>query len=131
MGRFNVASLMDYSETARQLAALGHEMRIRLFHLLVCAGHDGMTVGEIQQAMERPMSTVTFHLRELVGAGLVSQEKDGRSVKCRAEFAILDALLETVRRDCCSAASAHPHDSAGAARTTQARKRRPETRRSA
>ncbi|MCC6765562.1 MAG: helix-turn-helix transcriptional regulator [Deltaproteobacteria bacterium] len=97
---------MDFTATARQLAALGHAHRLELFYLLVRAGHDGMTVGEIHQAMQRPTSTVTFHLRELVAAGLVSQERAGRSVRCRAEFAVLGAVLDDVRTACCSNAPA-------------------------
>ncbi|MCC6850033.1 MAG: helix-turn-helix transcriptional regulator [Deltaproteobacteria bacterium] len=97
---------MDFAATARQLAALGHEHRLQLFYLLVRAGHDGMTVGEIHQGMRRPTSTVTFHLRELVAAGLVSQEREGRSVRCRAQFAVLGAVLDDVRTACCSDAPA-------------------------
>lgn len=92
---------MDFAIAARQLAALGHEMRIEIFYLLVRAGPEGRAIGEIQQAMDRPVSTVTFHLRELVAAGLVSQEREGRSVRCRPQFEALDAVLESVRRDCC------------------------------
>jgi len=50
-----------------------------LFYLLVQAGHSGLTVGEIQRALGRPMSTVVFHLREVVDAGMVAQTKEGRS----------------------------------------------------
>jgi ArsR family transcriptional regulator, arsenate/arsenite/antimonite-responsive transcriptional repressor len=54
---------------------LGHEQQLSLFYLLVQAGHSGLTVGEIQLALGRPMSTVVFHLRELVDAGMVAQPK--------------------------------------------------------
>lgn len=93
---------IDFAQAARQLAALGHELRIRLYYLLVRRGPGGMTVGEIQQALDRPSSTVTFHLRELVAAGLVSQAREGRSVRCAPRFEALEALLDAVRRDCCA-----------------------------
>lgn len=97
---------IDFAQAARQLAALGHELRIQLYYLLVRCGPQGMTVGEIQQAMDRPTSTVMFHLRELVAAGLVSQAREGRSVRCRPRFEVLETLLDTVRRDCCTGEAA-------------------------
>ena len=57
---------MDIKMTARRLASLGHENRLELFQLLVQAGNTGMTVSEIQTVLDRPASTVAFHLRELV-----------------------------------------------------------------
>lgn len=103
---------IDFAQAARQLAALGHELRIQLYYLLVRCGRQGMTVGEIRQAMGRPTSTVTFHLRELVAAGLVSQAREGRSVRCQPRFEVLETLLDTVRRDCCAGETASCCESA-------------------
>jgi ArsR family transcriptional regulator, arsenate/arsenite/antimonite-responsive transcriptional repressor len=87
--------------SAQRFAALGHEHRLELFQLLVKSGDDGMTVGEIQSVLERPASTLAFHLRELVGAGLVTQQKEGRSVFCRVDFKALNEVLQFVKQDCC------------------------------
>lgn len=87
--------------SAQRFAALGHEHRLELFRTLVTAGDNGMTVGELQTVLERPASTVAFHLRELVNAGLVTQEKQGRSVQCRVNFKALDDVLQFVKQDCC------------------------------
>jgi ArsR family transcriptional regulator, arsenate/arsenite/antimonite-responsive transcriptional repressor len=92
---------MKHDAAAARFAALGHELRLELFRLLVRAGDQGLTVGEAQSLLERPASTVAFHLRELVGAQLVRQEKEGRTVRCRVDFAALNGLVLYLREDCC------------------------------
>jgi DNA-binding transcriptional ArsR family regulator len=92
---------MNLATTAKRLAGLGHEHRLEIFQLLVQAGDDGMTVGELQTLTERPASTLAFHLRELVAAELVIQQKEGRMVRCRANYQALDEVLQFVKQDCC------------------------------
>ncbi len=92
---------MNLTSTARRLASLGHEHRLGLFRLLVQAGPDGMTVGELQAVLNRPASTLAFHLRELVATDLVTQEKEGRSVRCRANYRALNETLQFMKQDCC------------------------------
>ncbi|HEU4851649.1 MAG TPA: metalloregulator ArsR/SmtB family transcription factor [Telluria sp.] len=87
--------------SAQRFAALGHEHRLELFQALVKAGDNGLTVGELQVQLGRPASTLAFHLRELVNAGLVTQEKEGRSVHCRVNFKALNEVLQFVKQDCC------------------------------
>ena len=96
---------MDFVATSLKLASLGHEQRLRIFHQLVRAGRGGMTIGQIRDALDRPMSTVAFHLRELVEAGMVTQEKEGRSVCCRASFEALNEMLEFISSECCQGVS--------------------------
>jgi ArsR family transcriptional regulator len=97
--------MIDFATTATKLAGLGHEQRLRLFHVLIRAGHEGLTVGEIQKALGRPMSTVSFHLRELVNAGMIVQEKRGRSVYCRASFEALNEMMAFISDECCKGVS--------------------------
>jgi ArsR family transcriptional regulator, arsenate/arsenite/antimonite-responsive transcriptional repressor len=92
---------MKTAAAADRLASLGHELRLELFRLLVQAGDDGLSVGELLAAVDRPASTVAFHLRELVDAGLVRQEKEGRTIRCRADYRALDELLIYLKHDCC------------------------------
>lgn len=92
---------MDIKTTSKRLASLGHEHRLELFQLLVQAGDDGMTVGELQTVLNRPASTLAFHLRELVATDLVIQEKQGRLVHCRVNHAALDEALQFVKLNCC------------------------------
>lgn len=92
---------MNLTTSAKRLAGLGHEHRLEIFQLLVQAGDDGMTVGELQAVTGRPASTLAFHLRELVASDLVTQQKEGRMVRCRANFQALDEVLQFVKQDCC------------------------------
>jgi ArsR family transcriptional regulator, arsenate/arsenite/antimonite-responsive transcriptional repressor len=92
---------MNLAISAKRLASLGHENRLELFKLLMQAGPEGMTIGELQSLLERPASTLAFHLRELVSAGLVTQEKEGRMVRCRADYRALNEVLQFVKQNCC------------------------------
>ena len=92
---------MSLVTSAKRLAGLGHEHRLEIFQLLVQAGDDGMTVGELQALTGRPASTLAFHLRELVASDLVTQQKEGRMVRCRVNYQALDEVLQFVKQDCC------------------------------
>jgi len=92
---------MKTPAAAARFSSLGHELRLDLFRLLVQAGEDGLAVGELQSMVDRPASTVAFHLRELVDADLVQQAKEGRVIRCRANFHALNDLLVYLKHDCC------------------------------
>ena len=92
---------MTDAEIAAALAALGHEARLKLFRLLVRAGPEGLSVGEIGRHLSIPPSTLAHHLGALVGAGLVSQERQGRAVLSRADFAALRGIFLAVEAECC------------------------------
>jgi ArsR family transcriptional regulator, arsenate/arsenite/antimonite-responsive transcriptional repressor len=93
---------MIESDAAAQLAALGHEARLKVFRLLVKAGPEGLPVGEIARHLGLAPSTLAHHLGALVSAGLVSQERRGRETVNRAEFAAMRGLLAFVESECCS-----------------------------
>ncbi|MBZ0130422.1 MAG: metalloregulator ArsR/SmtB family transcription factor [Rhodobacteraceae bacterium] len=90
------------SPTARSLAALGHDARLDIFRLLVRAGHQGMTVGQIADQLELAASTLAHHLRTLVDAGLVTQEKQGREVVNGVNFDEMTRILGFLSAECCS-----------------------------
>ncbi|MBZ8135480.1 helix-turn-helix transcriptional regulator [Afifella sp. IM 167] len=94
---------MDTERTtaARALAALGHEARLDIFRLLVRAGADGLIVGDIAGHTGLAASTLAHHLRALVAAGLVTQERRGREIVCRADYAAMDRTLEYLTGECC------------------------------
>lgn len=92
---------MNLATSAKRFASLGHENRLELFQTLVQAGPAGMTIGELQAVLGRPASTLAFHLRELVDADLVTQEKEGRMVRCRANYLALNDVLQFVKQKCC------------------------------
>jgi DNA-binding transcriptional ArsR family regulator len=86
----------------RTLSELGNETRLAIFRLLIKSGNDGVTIGEIGKRLKVPPSTLGFHLRGLVGAGLVSQAKVGRSVYCHAEVDVLRRVLRSLEDECCA-----------------------------
>lgn len=92
---------MKATEATVCLAALGHLNRLQLFQLLVKAGAEGMTIGELQRALDVPASTLSFHLKELTAALLVEQTKEGRTVICRANYKMLNEVLVFLKKDCC------------------------------
>lgn len=92
---------METIAAANRFASLGHALRLELFRALVQAGDGGLAVGELQALVDRPASTVAFHLRELVDADLVRQEKEGRVIHCHANFAALNDLLLYLKHNCC------------------------------
>ena len=89
------------SKHARALAALGHDARLAIFRLLVKFGPDGLRVGEISQHMDMPPSTLAHHLSTLVEANLILQEKIGREVFNKADFAAATRLAEFITSECC------------------------------
>ena len=92
---------MDRELAARCLAELGNLTRLDIYRLLVRAGPPGLNISEIQVRLDLAASTLAFHLGGLVGAGLVSQEKVGREVICRARHRQLTAVIEFLREECC------------------------------
>lgn len=92
---------MDRELAARCLAELGNLTRLDIYRLLVRAGQTGLNISDIQTRLDIPASTLAFHLRGLVGAGLVAQEKIGRAVICRAQYHQVNAVVEFLREECC------------------------------
>src|SRR5687767_4717014 len=96
---------MDIEKTARCLAELGNVARLRLFALLVRAGRDGLTISELRDALCMPASTLAHHLRGMVEGGLVTRERQGREVRCRPDFDLINAAWTFFRTECCKGAS--------------------------
>jgi ArsR family transcriptional regulator, arsenate/arsenite/antimonite-responsive transcriptional repressor len=92
---------MDRTLAARCLGELGNLTRLDIYRLLVRAGPSGLNISTLQARLDVPMSTLTFHLRGLVTAGLVLQEKLGREVICRAHYRQANAVVEFLRENCC------------------------------
>ena len=93
---------MNDEQASRLLSALGNPTRIRLYRLLVRAGPDGLTVGEVQRHLGVPASTLAHHLAALVSAGLVNQARHGREVLCRADYRAMNALIGYLSDECCA-----------------------------
>lgn len=87
---------------AQALAALGHEARLSVYRLLVRAGDEGLKVGEISAQLDMPASTLAHHLRALVLAELVVQEKRGREVFNRPDFDTMTSIMAFLSDQCCT-----------------------------
>lgn len=102
----------DPSHHAAALAALGHEARLAVFRLLVRAGPEGVGVGALVSHMGLPASSLAHHLRALVAAGLVTQERRGRQVVNRADFEAMHRTLGFLTAECCAGVALVREDAA-------------------
>ena len=95
---------MEESDVITALAALAQPARLRVFRALVVAGPQGMTPGALAEALAVPASTLSFHLKELMHAGLTTQQRDGRSLIYRAAFDQMNGLMGYLTANCCAGA---------------------------
>lgn len=93
---------MTPQHAARCLEKLGNPTRLEVFRLLVRAGREGLPVGEIQEHLGIPASTLSHHLAHLVNAGLVHQEREGRVLRCRPDYALMDQVIGFLTKECCA-----------------------------
>ena len=96
---------MNEKAAVVSLAALAQEMSLRIFRALICAGPQGMTPGALSATLDVPASTLSFHLKELMHARLVSQERDGRNLIYRPSIKQMNALLTYLTAHCCHGAA--------------------------
>lgn len=99
---------MEATPAIAALAALAQEHRLALFRLLVQAGEKGLAAGAIAEALGIPNSSLSFHLAQLRNAGLVRQERRGRSLICRADYAAMNALVGYLMENCCGTGACAP-----------------------
>jgi len=92
---------MEEQDVVRALAALAQSARLQVFRALVIAGPRGMTPGVMADGLGTPGNTLSFHLKELLNAGLVTQERQGRNLIYRASFERMNALLGYLTENCC------------------------------
>lgn len=92
---------MEKQNAIAALAALAQETRLDVFRLLVRAGSDGLAVGVIGEELELPSATLSFHLKELTSAGLLSFERVGRSRIYRPSFEAMNELVAFLSENCC------------------------------
>lgn len=117
MPRQKNASAMSDVHAAPMLAALGSEVRLGLFRQLLRAGSEGLSVTGLQRMTGIPASTLGHHVTALVAVKLVSQERQGRELICRAEYDDIRRLSAFLLSECCADAaceSAHQREVAAA-----------------
>jgi DNA-binding transcriptional ArsR family regulator len=83
------------------LAALAQPLRLKVFRALVVAGTEGLTPGTMAEALGVPGATLSFHLKELTHAGLVTQERASRHLIYRAAYGHMNALIGYLTQNCC------------------------------
>lgn len=93
---------MHLTDAAARLEALGNPTRLAIFRLLVRAGDTGMPVGMIQERLEMAASTLSHHLKTLLIVGLITQERESRTLTCRANFAAMRGLIDFLAAECCA-----------------------------
>ena len=96
---------MDNMSAVEALGALAQEHRLTIFKLLVQAGDDGLPAGAIASKLGVPNSSLSFHLAHLTRAGLVRQERHGRSLIYSADYAAMNALVGYLMENCCAGAA--------------------------
>lgn len=96
---------MNETLIVKTLSALAQEVRLRVFRALVVAGQGGLTPSAISELLGIAPNTLSFHLKELAHANLVSQERQGRNLVYRASYDTMNSLLAYMTENCCQGAA--------------------------
>ncbi len=99
---------MNPDEVIAGLAALAHPLRLQVFRALVVSGEPGLTPGVIQDALQVPAASLSFHLKELTDSGLVTQSRSGRHLIYRAAYERMNAVVGYLTENCCEGAPCAP-----------------------
>ena len=92
---------LDLPEAAHCLESLGNDTRLAIYRALVRAGPQGLAVGQLQNGLDIPGSTLSHHVAHLVKNDLVSQNREGRVLRCTANYTRMNALLDFLSEECC------------------------------
>lgn len=99
---------MDTGLASLRLEALANPTRLTIYRLLVRAGDGGLSVGQVQEKLEIPASTLSHHLRTLTGADLVIQDRQGTSLICRTNYPVMRGLVDFLASECCADTACRP-----------------------
>jgi DNA-binding transcriptional ArsR family regulator len=92
---------METQEVIAALAALAHETRLDVFRRLVRVGIAGLPAGQVATELGIPPATLSFHLKELRSARLVTSEREGRWIRYAPDFAVIAELVGYLGENCC------------------------------
>jgi len=92
---------MEVKYVIKALAALAQPNRLQIFRALVVKGSDGLTPALLAEQMDIPANTLSFHLKELMNADLITQERSGRNLIYRAQYDRMNAVLAYLSQNCC------------------------------
>lgn len=114
---------MTSASAIEALGALAQDHRLALFRLLVQAGETGLTAGAIAETLGTPNSSLSFHLAHLTRAGLIRQQRQGRSLIYTADYPAMNGLVAYLMENCCGGTTCAPaSDCGGVAAEPQERK---------
>jgi ArsR family transcriptional regulator len=92
---------MEKKGAIAALGALAQETRLDVFRLLVTQGPNGLPAGVIAERLDVLPASLTFHLKELQHAGLITQRRMGRQQIYSAEYGAMNDLLAYLSENCC------------------------------
>jgi ArsR family transcriptional regulator, arsenate/arsenite/antimonite-responsive transcriptional repressor len=96
---------MNSKQVVTALGAIAHDHRLAVYRLLVEKGPQGLPAGEIAERLEMPPSSLTFHLQQMLHAGLVTQRRLGRQLIYAADYAAMNGLVSYLTENCCGSAA--------------------------
>ena len=96
---------MHEEQVVQALSGLAHPIRLKVFRALVVSGASGLTPGVMQEGLGIPGTTLSFHLKEMAAAGLVTVERASRNQVYRAAFQHFNGVLKFLTDNCCEGAS--------------------------
>ncbi len=99
---------MKTGEVLAGLSSLAQETRLSIYRLLVKRGPDGLSAGAIAEALHVPASSLSFHLHQLMHAGLITQERQSRQLIYAANFVRMNALVAYLTENCCEGGACAP-----------------------
>jgi DNA-binding transcriptional ArsR family regulator len=93
---------MKTNNAVRALGALAQESRLEIFRVLVRKGAAGMAAGDLSSQFGMPPATMSFHLKELSNAGLITSRRESRSIIYAANYGHMQELLGFLMENCCA-----------------------------
>lgn len=92
---------MEEQRVVQALSGLAHPIRLKVFRALVVSGERGLTPGVMQEGLDIPGTTLSFHLKEMANSGLVTVERSSRNQIYRAAFTHFNDVLRYLTENCC------------------------------
>ena len=99
---------MNTLEALLALSALAQESRLAIYRYLVTLGPAGMAATKLGEQLKIPASSLSFHLKELTHAGLISGRQESRFIIYSANFAQMNALIAFLSENCCGGSPCSP-----------------------
>jgi DNA-binding transcriptional ArsR family regulator len=93
---------MELQTAVKALTAMAQETRLSIFRILVQTGKTGLSAGEIAKTLSIPNATLSFHLKELANAGLITARQESRFIYYAANFTAMNELLGFLTENCCA-----------------------------